>query len=362
MSWPTPQEYNEALQNPRLCFADEELKAGSVLLDKLHLPKATTGSFASVYSITCGDKRYAVRCFLHKVPDLAARYERLSKAICADTLEYTVDFQYQVEGIRIGSRSYPLVKMPWVEGQHLDVFIHRHRENRDKLSQLQVALRRMSTQLLESGFAHGDLQHGNILIGDQGVRLIDYDGMYVPALCGFLSNELGHRNYQHPGRSKEHFNAMLDNFALWVIDTSLTCFIEDSSLVERTRGFESLLFRRPDFANPAESATFLLLETHDNETIRTASRMLRTVISCLPHNVPPLSADIPQAPELAAIVKASAGGGACGGSKAGRRGSRSGSGRGSRGTHHRSASAGRSGSSRGCRRQEQNACASRLVG
>jgi hypothetical protein len=28
MGWPTPQDYNEAIQNPRICFDDPELKSG----------------------------------------------------------------------------------------------------------------------------------------------------------------------------------------------------------------------------------------------------------------------------------------------------------------------------------------------
>ncbi|QLQ08322.1 MAG: hypothetical protein HZY76_21580 [Anaerolineae bacterium] len=48
------------------------------------------------------------------------------------------------------------------------------------------------------GIAHGDLQHGNVLVAADELRLIDYDGMYVPPLSGRESHEIGHRNYQHP--------------------------------------------------------------------------------------------------------------------------------------------------------------------
>ena len=45
--------------------------------------------------------------------------------------------------------------------------------------------------------AHADLQHGNVILvpkGDQlALKLIDYDGMYVPALAGGLSGDVPSR-------------------------------------------------------------------------------------------------------------------------------------------------------------------------
>jgi hypothetical protein len=46
MSWPTPQEYNEAIQNPRFCFADAELRAANPETNSMGLPKARSGGFA----------------------------------------------------------------------------------------------------------------------------------------------------------------------------------------------------------------------------------------------------------------------------------------------------------------------------
>ena len=43
----------------------------------------------------------------------------------------------------------------------------------------------MTADLERHGIAHGDLQHGNLLVAADGTfRLVDYDGMYVPALRG----------------------------------------------------------------------------------------------------------------------------------------------------------------------------------
>lgn len=61
--WPSPQDYNEALQNPATAFADEDLRSALAVCDKLGLPRAVSGNFASVYELLSGDKRYALRCF-----------------------------------------------------------------------------------------------------------------------------------------------------------------------------------------------------------------------------------------------------------------------------------------------------------
>jgi thiamine kinase-like enzyme len=304
MPWPTPQDYNEALQNPGVSLADEELRSGEIEHDKFGLPKAITGSYASVYGVQCGDKKFAVRCLLHDFPDQQMRYQRLSQAICSDFLECTVDFEFVPEGIRIGNERFPIIKMLWVQGKNLDHFIQENNMFPDKMRKLRQDFQDMAKALREAGFAHGDLQHGNIIISEQGIRLVDYDGMYVPALSGLFSHELGHRNFQHPRRAKEHFGPFLDNFSTWVIDTALACLIADPNLFAEIRAKnEAILFRQTDFLNPAESEIFYLLEKHESEEIRRASRSLRTALNCLPFNVPPLTNDVPQAERLTRIVE-----------------------------------------------------------
>ena len=77
------------------------------------------------------------------------------------------------------------------------------------------------------------LQHGNIMVNDGELYLVDYDGMFVPSMAGSSSNELGHRNYQHPRRSAETFGPHLDNFSAWVIYISLQAMVKDEWIYER---------------------------------------------------------------------------------------------------------------------------------
>src|SRR5579884_1423770 len=101
MSWPTPQDYNEAVQNPRLCFADPELQAGSSEVTTLGLPRPITGNFASVYRVRGPGGDWAVRCFWREYADLQERYAAISRQLQSARLPYTVPFEYLPQGIRV---------------------------------------------------------------------------------------------------------------------------------------------------------------------------------------------------------------------------------------------------------------------
>ena len=75
---PTMLEYQEAVQNPKLCFQEPELAGGTVVLDMLGLPKPISGGFASVYQLKTKNKHFAVRCFLRSHAEAEARYAKIS--------------------------------------------------------------------------------------------------------------------------------------------------------------------------------------------------------------------------------------------------------------------------------------------
>ncbi|HEY9756828.1 MAG TPA: hypothetical protein V6C97_16805 [Oculatellaceae cyanobacterium] len=302
MSWPTPQDYNEAMQSPWLNLNDRALKSGKPALDILGLPRPMTGAFASVYKLECDGKAYAVKLFLRNIPDQHHRYAELSKSINSKELHHTVGFQYQQEGINIRGKNYPLLKMDWVDGENLDQYVLEHLSEPGALSLLLHHFRNMAKNLSKSGVAHGDLQHGNILVRHGELKLVDYDGMYVSNLKGLKSNELGHPNFQHPGRSGNHFGPYLDNFSCWAIQTSLLSISVDPSLWDKlAAGDDCLLFRRTDFEKPLESDAFKLLENHDSEPIRTQAKLLRYILMYPPEHVPPLDENIMSVNHLPAM-------------------------------------------------------------
>lgn len=257
VSWPTPQDYNEALQTPEISFADPELQRATAECDVLGLPRPTCGALASVYKMECEERFCAVRCFFRGISDQQKRYSIISEFVCNDDLPYTVDFEYQERGIRIGSNWFPILKMDWVEGQTLERFVHNNFSDRKKMEALIEQFCLMCKDLKNAGIAHGDLQHGNILINPDGeLRLVDYDGMFVPGMKGWTSNEIGHRNYQHPGRTGNHFGPELDIFSIWAIFTCLEAISIDPDIYRRANGGDDcLLLRRSDFSNMDKSAT-----------------------------------------------------------------------------------------------------------
>ncbi|MFN3333762.1 MAG: hypothetical protein ACK47M_14745, partial [Caldilinea sp.] len=139
--------------------------------------------------------------------------------------------------------------------------------------------------------AHGDLQHGNLIVVQGRLKLIDYDGMYVPALAGRRSHEVGHRNYQHPQRSEVTFGPEIDHFSSWIIYTSLVALTAEPSLWQRLRGGdECLLFRREDFVAPERSPTLATLEQMGDARLTRLAATLRTLLTLAPEEIPPVYA------------------------------------------------------------------------
>lgn len=285
--WPTPQDYNEAVQNPATSFSDPELQVSECAVDNLGLPRPVSGAFASVYQMNRPDgTRYAVRCFLRNVKDQAKRYETLSAFIMNDSLDSTVKFDYQERGILIRGEWFPVLKMEWVEGQTLDNYIRSNLQNRHKLFELKDRFYKLVTELNEAGVAHGDLQHGNIMVTPAGeLRLVDYDGMFVPSMTGLQANELGHRNYQHPKRSAEHFNHHLDTFAAWSILTSLTAIAESPVVFNRLSGGDDcLLFRRADYEDIWNARAMVEIERINSAELNRCLNALAWLCTSGPHS------------------------------------------------------------------------------
>ncbi len=264
VTWPNLNDYNEAIQDPADCFADPELQQGRVSTNALGLPMPCTGSFGAVYRVHCPARPWAVKCFSREVRGLERRYQAISAHLNQVKLPYMVDFQYLQPGIRVNGQWYPVLKMEWVEGFALNTFVRDHLNQPDTLNTLCKLWLRLGQQLDSASIAHGDFQHGNVLLVPAGAsgqltwRLIDYDGMWVPALAHCPSGEMGHPNYQHPERLREgSYHARMDRFAQLVIYASMQCLVVGGpSLWNRHDNGDNLLFRQEDFETPAASRLF----------------------------------------------------------------------------------------------------------
>jgi hypothetical protein len=273
MPWPLSQDYNEAIQSPVTSFSDSELRAGEVACNALGIPLPRSGNFADVYEVRCPNgSRWAVKCFTREVPGLRDRYAEISRHLVEARLGFMVDFSYLEQGIRVHGEWYPILKMEWVEGFTLNEFLRRHLDDAEMLEALLRIWSQMATYLREAEVGHGDLQHGNVLLvpgssaNSLALKLIDYDGMWVPALRDRSSGEVGHPSYQHPQRLRERTYALeVDRFPLLLIATAFRCLKSGGrALWDRHDNGDNLFFQECDLAKPMESSLFAELAKLDD--------------------------------------------------------------------------------------------------
>src|SRR5256885_11893195 len=62
MSYPSLEQYNNAFQRHATLLVDAELKGGTLSTTSFGLPLVISGGFALTYTITAGQRKYAVRC------------------------------------------------------------------------------------------------------------------------------------------------------------------------------------------------------------------------------------------------------------------------------------------------------------
>ena len=288
MSWPSPNDYNETIQSPRIAFEDVALRSCVPECNQLGLPKPRSGAFAVAYKLQSQSKNWAVKCFTRQPPeDSQQRYSAIGAYLSQQHCPYMVDFTYLQRGIRVQSQWYPVVKMEWAEGDPLHVYVQKNLGNPRALTQLAVQWVEMIQILQRAHIAHGDLQHGNVLVVNSALRLVDYDGMFVPTLTGKHSSELGLPNYQHPRRSELDFGPYLDSFSGWVIYVSLVALSIYPRLWQTYKGGDDcLLFRHQDFEDPDHSGLMKTLERCQNQQLRDLVECFKIALYSAPSDVP----------------------------------------------------------------------------
>jgi hypothetical protein len=234
--------------------------------------------------------------------DQQERYAAINTYLHLVSLPYVVEFTFLGRGILVQGHWYPIVKMEWAEGEPLNNWVARNVQNAPALIAFSKSFVLMLSALQQAHIAHGDLQHGNILVVNSAPKLVDYDGMYVPALSGKLSNELGQQNYQHPHRTALDFGPSLDNFSGWVILLSLIALSVDPKLWRIFKGGDDcLLFRKRDFEEPHNSPLVKALESESNQELRQAVALFRTVMGCSPQSVPTIDGTFPLPSSIPAV-------------------------------------------------------------
>ncbi|MEM2514900.1 MAG: hypothetical protein QXU81_11440 [Candidatus Bathyarchaeia archaeon] len=280
-----PEDYIKCFQNPHFIL-DREIRSGEVEEDViLGTPKIISGNFGCVFKVKCGNKTYAVKCWTKQKEDLQRRYKEISNYLKKVKLPYFVTFEYIDEGIMLPSgQKVPILKMEWIDGKRLDAFIEENLNKPDVLQNLAEKFINCIIDLQKNKIAHGDLCPENIIIvplmtelgtTDFKIVLVDYDCLYIPAFSGEKAPELGHDNYQHPKRSKKHYNERLDNFASLIIYLSLLALSSEPDLWDKYHEEERyLIIKRSDLESPQNSEVIKCLKKSKSSKVRKLTDML----------------------------------------------------------------------------------------
>jgi hypothetical protein len=255
-NYPTMDQYNDAVQHPQTAFSDPVLKAAKIATNGNGLPIALGGGFALTYTATAQRRKFAIRCFHKEAKGLEARYGQVDKGLRAAGGPYFVGFEYEPTGVQVNGTRFPIVKMDWVEGDTLGSFLEDNYSDKARIDRLRTQFSDLERFLRSKGLAHGDLQNGNVLVESDHLKLIDYDGIYVPSLPSGQGAELGHKHFQHPKRSASDFGPEMDRFSFIVIDLSLRAVAHNAKLFSKYSNGENIVLTANDFIDPVGSAAF----------------------------------------------------------------------------------------------------------
>lgn len=255
--YPTGDKYQSAMQCPRACFINENLQKAIVEKDLRGLPIPRSGGFAISYAAQIDNHKHALKCFTKPSPDRDYRYKQICQYLSECNSDLFVKVDYLEKGIRIDNLVYPITIMDWIEGDTLEKYLKKHVGDREALNNLIFQLQRADEILMKYRIGHGDLCHSNIIIRNNRIVLIDFDGLFIPRFAGYQSNELGHIHFQHPNRNGEYFNEKIDRFSEITLFLSFKALLEDryiaNDFVNNKFIDDGILFSRSDFISPNNS-------------------------------------------------------------------------------------------------------------
>lgn len=286
------------LQNPKVAFRDPRLQGSTIEKNEQNQPRPWAGAFAVVYKGIDPEKGpFALRIFTTESSERRERYDLISEYLKGRKLKCLVEFEYRDRSIRSAGdgKWYPLILMDWVQGETLFQWVRSRclEGNSEALAQVADRWLEAVQELADASLAHGDLQHANVMVTPAGeVKLVDYDGMCVPALVGRRNLEVGVEPYQHPDRGATTLLSLdLDNFSALSIYVALRALAILPALwlkyVERP-GYDKLLFRREDFQSPGQSPLVHDLAALSNPDFHGLLEKLFALVQSRMEEVPPL--------------------------------------------------------------------------
>ncbi len=265
MQYPLMSEYVSAIRDASDNL--DELAHLVPVLDDHGEPYRSSGAFAVVFKMKDEQtgKCYALKCFLEEQEGRAEAYRLIADELdCIDS-SYVTSVKYLEKEIFVDSSceedEFPVLLMDWVEGETMETYIANNYQDEYAMGMLCYRFCKMAAWLRSQPFAHGDIKPDNIMVRPDGnLTLVDYDGMFVPAMKGQKSPTIGTKDFSHPLRTVDDFDETIDDFALASIALSLKAISMNSKLLDTYGASDRLLFSESDYRTPSSSKAISALQ------------------------------------------------------------------------------------------------------
>ena len=246
----------------------EQLSHLVPVMDKYGEPYRSGGAFAVVFKMQDKqtEKCYALKCFTEEQEGRAEAYRQIAEELEFVDSPYVTSVKYLENELFVDSScdddEFPVLLMDWVEGDTMEAYIAAHHGDSHAMSMLCYRFCKLAAWLRSQPFAHGDIKPDNIMVRPDGtLTLVDYDGMFVPAMKGKPSPTIGTKDFSHPLRTIDDFDETIDDFALASIALSLKAISLDAQLLEQYGAPDRLLFSATDYLNLSTSKAFAALQS-----------------------------------------------------------------------------------------------------
>lgn len=283
MQYPLISEYLAAIQDAHDNL--DKLNHLVPVLDKHGEPYRSSGAFAVVFKMKDEQtgKCYALKCFTEEQEGRAEAYRQIAEELEFVDSSYITSVKYLEKELFVDSNceddEFPVLLMDWIEGETMETYIAENYTDSYEMSMLCYRFCKMAAWLRSQSFAHGDIKPDNIMVRPDGtLTLVDYDGMFVPAMKGQKSPTIGTKDFSHPLRTMDDFDETIDDFSLASIALSLKAISLDSSLLQSYGASDRLLFSATDYLDLSKSKIFAALQglLADMETRTLLSMFLLT--------------------------------------------------------------------------------------
>ena len=279
MQYPLISEYVRAIQDASNNL--DELAYLIPVQDDHGEPYRSSGAFAVVFKMKDEQtgKCYALKCFTEEQEGRAEAYRQIADELEFVDSSYITSVKYLDKEIFVDSSceedEFPVLLMDWIDGETMENYIAENYQDNYAMAMLCYRFCKMAAWLRSQPFAHGDIKPDNIMVRPDGtLTLVDYDGMFVPAMKGQKSPTIGTKDFSHPLRTIDDFDETIDDFALASIALSLKAISLKPSLFDEYGAADRLLFSVDDYCDLSKSKVMAaLLEQMNNEELTTLLSM-----------------------------------------------------------------------------------------